>query len=192
LRQILNEPVEGNGLVSLAHQLIAARLNQLNGASVPPDVVTAMEDADALIGSLRIPPICGGFWPCGWLDPADTDEVKTILDRYNNGCDPPGGPPHCGGPGDCSEERAAMAQSVEAQVNLAPVFEIEAQAPKVSVSQAPATDPQPPAVVADTSTDEEAQPAAEAPQGPDGLLASAMDALQNVITSLVTFVQGLF
>ncbi len=37
LESILNTPVGGNGLISLAHQLIAAKLNVANGASAPTE-----------------------------------------------------------------------------------------------------------------------------------------------------------
>jgi hypothetical protein len=90
---ILKKPVGGsggaNGLISLAHQLIAAKLNVENGAAVPPDVAAAIDDADALIGDLVVPPIGEGY-----LDPSATDALISALDEYNNG-NTPGGPPHC-------------------------------------------------------------------------------------------------
>jgi len=43
---ILNQPVKGNGLVSLAHQLIAAKLNGANGATCKT-VAKLIKDADA-------------------------------------------------------------------------------------------------------------------------------------------------
>lgn len=89
LLAILGQPVQGNGLVSLAHQLIAAKLNAANGAPVPSSVAQAIIDADALIGSKVVPPI--GF---GFLHPQSTSTLTTTLDVYNNGLTP-GGPPHC-------------------------------------------------------------------------------------------------
>jgi len=86
---ILSQPVKGNGLVSLAKQLIAAKLNQANGASVPAGVAAAIVQADALIGGLVAPPVGTGF-----LDPSATSALTTILDNYNNGL-APGGPAHC-------------------------------------------------------------------------------------------------
>jgi len=86
---ILSEPVKGNGLVSLAKQLIAAKLNQASGASVPAGVAAAIVQADALIGGLVAPPVGTGF-----LDPSATSALTTILDNYNNGL-APGGPAHC-------------------------------------------------------------------------------------------------
>ena len=86
LLQILNQPVSGNGLVSLAHQLIAAKLNILNGAD--GTVVNAtIAAADAQIGALVIPPIGAGF-----LAPSSTSAKTQILDDWNNGITGPG---HC-------------------------------------------------------------------------------------------------
>jgi hypothetical protein len=83
---ILNQPTQGNGLISLAHQLIAAKLNIANGSD--PTVVTAtIASADPLIGNLVIPPIGGGF-----LAPNQTAALTQVLDDYNNGLIGPG---HC-------------------------------------------------------------------------------------------------
>jgi len=92
LLSILKRPVRGNGLVALAHQLIAAKLNiaanQEAGAVVPEDVGDAIAEADTLIGSLVIPPIGGG-----WLHPSQTSELIAILDDFNEGNYPcEGGP----------------------------------------------------------------------------------------------------
>jgi len=89
LLDILEQPVAGNGLVSLAHQLIAAKLNIANGASAPSAILTAIASADALIDGLIIPPVGAGF-----LDPSLTGALTETLDQYNNGLFP-GGPPHC-------------------------------------------------------------------------------------------------
>lgn len=88
LLQILNEPTGGNGLISLAKQLIAAKLNIENGAdgSAVSAVILA---ADAQIGALVVPPIGGGY-----LDPSTTSSKTQALDDYNNGVSGPG---HCGG-----------------------------------------------------------------------------------------------
>ena len=56
LLAILNEPARGNGLILLAHQIIAAELNIAQGADLT-DVDTALTDAHALIGGMVIPPI---------------------------------------------------------------------------------------------------------------------------------------
>ncbi|HEX6789885.1 MAG TPA: hypothetical protein VF247_01120 [Candidatus Krumholzibacteria bacterium] len=84
---ILGSSVGGNGLISLAHQLIAAKLNIANGAD-PSAASAAIANADALIGSLVIPPIGGGY-----LDPSSTSATTQTLDDYNNGIIGPG---HCG------------------------------------------------------------------------------------------------
>ena len=89
LLAILGTPVKGNGLISLAHQLIAAKLNVAEGTSVPASVAAAIAAADALIGAKVVPPIGTGF-----LDPSVTDTLTGILDAYNNGLTP-GGPKHC-------------------------------------------------------------------------------------------------
>lgn len=86
LLQILNQPVAGNGLISLAHQLIAAKLNIANGASDAAVAATIIA-ADAQIGALVIPPIGAGF-----LSPASTSGKTQILDDFNNGIIGPG---HC-------------------------------------------------------------------------------------------------
>jgi hypothetical protein len=89
LLSILRRPVRGNGLVSLAHQLIAAKLNAANGALVPASVQTAINSADALIGNSVIPPVGTATAPT-----SSTSGLAGTLDAYNNG-NTPGGPPHC-------------------------------------------------------------------------------------------------
>jgi hypothetical protein len=79
--------VVGNGLVSLAHQLIAAKLNIENGAD-PSAAASAIAAADALIGWLAVPPIGDDY-----LDPSVTSSLTQTLDDYNNGVIGPG---HCG------------------------------------------------------------------------------------------------
>jgi hypothetical protein len=89
LLSIFNQPVKGNGLVSLAQQLIAAKLNQLSGASTPQPAGEALAAADTLIGSLVVPPVGNGF-----LSPAVTSGLTSTLDQYNQGL-LSGGPSHC-------------------------------------------------------------------------------------------------
>lgn len=84
---ILDQPVQMNGLVSLAHQLIAAKLNVANGAD-PSDVQAFIDAADALIDGLVIPPVGGGY-----LHPSATSTLTQYLDDFNNGVIGPG---HCG------------------------------------------------------------------------------------------------
>jgi hypothetical protein len=89
LLEILSTPVRGNGLISLAHQLIAAKLNAAAGTTVPTSVQTDIMAADALIGNRVIPPIGSGF-----LSTSATSSLTSDLDEYNNG-NTPGGPRHC-------------------------------------------------------------------------------------------------
>ncbi len=83
---ILKTPVRGNGLVSLAHQLIAAKLNVLSGAD-DSDVDDAIEEADALIGSMVVPPFGSGY-----IAPATSSPLTGELDDFNQGDTGPG---HC-------------------------------------------------------------------------------------------------
>jgi hypothetical protein len=86
LVSIFDEPVAGNGLISLAHQLIAAKLNIAAGAD-PTAAAAAIAAADALIGSLVVPPVGSGY-----LAPSSTSSLTQTLDDYNNGVIGPG---HC-------------------------------------------------------------------------------------------------
>ena len=79
---ILNYAPVGNGLVTLAHQLIAAKLSVANGAVPTPAVAAAIAAADALIGGLVVPPIGGGF-----LDPSVTGTLTGTLDDWLNAND---------------------------------------------------------------------------------------------------------
>jgi cysteine-rich repeat protein len=87
LLSILQSPVAGNGLIQLAHQLIAAKLNGAQGAD-SSSVSGAIADADALIGSLVVPPIGGDA-----LRPGTTSALTSALDSFNSGLTGPG---HCG------------------------------------------------------------------------------------------------
>lgn len=84
LLSILNQPAVGNGLISLAHQLIAAKLNIANGAS-SSTIDATISAADALIGALVVPPVGSGY-----LDPSTTSALTQALDDYNNGITGPG------------------------------------------------------------------------------------------------------
>jgi hypothetical protein len=79
LLAILNQPVKGNGLVSLAHQLIAAKLNVANGATCNT-VVKLISDADKIIGALVVPPVGSGS-----LSTSSVGTLVTGLDNFNNG-----------------------------------------------------------------------------------------------------------
>jgi hypothetical protein len=87
---ILRLPARGNGLVSLAHQLIATRLNTLLGAIPTQSVYLAAEQADALIGTQIVPPVGGGR-----IVPCETRQLTWTLRGFNSGLLGPG---HC--PGD--------------------------------------------------------------------------------------------
>jgi hypothetical protein len=78
LLAILGQPSQGNGLTILAHQLIAAKLNVAQGATLPAGDLIGQ--ADALIGGLVCTPVGNGF-----LDPATVNDVSNALDDYNNG-----------------------------------------------------------------------------------------------------------
>ncbi len=84
---ILDQPVAGNGLVSLARQLIAAKLNIAAGASAS-GVSGTIAAADAAIGGLVVPSVGSGS-----LAPGGTSAWTQTLDDYDNGY---GGVPHCG------------------------------------------------------------------------------------------------
>jgi hypothetical protein len=83
LEDIFNTPAAGNGLISMSHQLIAAKLN-IEEFGLPRDPVAAaailatIADADALIGDLVVPPVGTGFLP-----PGDTSDLNDQLTHYN-------------------------------------------------------------------------------------------------------------
>ena len=79
---IYNTPASGNGLISLAHQLITTKLNACNGSNTT-NVAATIAAADAQIGNLVIPPIGGGF-----IHPSQTSSNTNTLDNYNNGIIP--------------------------------------------------------------------------------------------------------
>jgi hypothetical protein len=88
LLAILAQPVAGNGLISMAHQLIATKLN-LAGGGVPTALVTStIAAADAQIGALVVPPVGAGS-----LTPASTSTETQTFDDFNQGITGPG---HCG------------------------------------------------------------------------------------------------
>jgi hypothetical protein len=86
LQAILDTPAAGNGLIALAHQLIAAKLNLANGAD-GTDAAAAIAAADALIAGLVVPPVGVGSLP-----PATTSALTASLSDYNEGATGPG---HC-------------------------------------------------------------------------------------------------
>lgn len=88
LQAIFDTPAGGNGLIALAHQLIAAKLNVAAGADAA-DAVVPIAAADALIGSLVVPPVGTGS-----LANSLTSPLVGALADYNEGLTGPG---HCGG-----------------------------------------------------------------------------------------------
>jgi hypothetical protein len=86
LQAIFNAPAQGNGLISLAHQLIAAKLNIANGAD-GSSIAATIAAADALIGGFVVPPVGAGSLPS-----STTSSLTNTLDSYNNGLIGPG---HC-------------------------------------------------------------------------------------------------
>ncbi|HET9371100.1 MAG TPA: hypothetical protein VFO19_12660 [Vicinamibacterales bacterium] len=86
LQSIMNAPVAGNGLISLAHQLIAAKLNIANGANGAA-VAATIAAADALIGALVVPPVGTDA-----LAPSATSALVDVLTQFNEGAIGPG---HC-------------------------------------------------------------------------------------------------
>jgi hypothetical protein len=79
LCSIFQASPSGNGLISLAHQLITAEFNLLLGAD-PSCIEAQVAAAHALIGSLVVPPVGGGF-----LHPSITGALTQALDDFNNG-----------------------------------------------------------------------------------------------------------
>lgn len=86
LVDILGQPVQGNGLVSLSHQLIATKLNIASGAD-PSSIQADVDAADALIGGLVVPPVGSGS-----LSPSSTSALNDSLTDFNEGTTGPG---HC-------------------------------------------------------------------------------------------------
>jgi hypothetical protein len=95
LLSILNKPAGGNGLIALAHQLIAAKLNVAAGAD-PTTVAADIATADALIANLIVPPLGSGY-----LAPSLTSGLVTVLTNYNEGAT---------GPGHCDDQEPVTAQ----------------------------------------------------------------------------------
>jgi hypothetical protein len=79
LLSMMHQPVHGNGLILLARQEIAAKLNIATGAD-GSCVQQTLTDADTLIGDLVVPPVGDGF-----LRPSDVNAVKDTLEDYNEG-----------------------------------------------------------------------------------------------------------
>jgi len=87
LLSIFNQPVQGNCLVSVAHQLIAAKLNIANGAS-DECIAHTITEVDQLIGDRVVPPVGSGTLPCNI---SNYIEALTAFNEGTSGC-----APHCG------------------------------------------------------------------------------------------------
>jgi len=86
LLSIFNNPGASNGLVKLAHQLIAAKLNIASGAD-DSSIASTVAAADALIDSRVVPPVGSGSLSAG-----SVSTLVTALTNYNEGQTGPG---HC-------------------------------------------------------------------------------------------------
>lgn len=89
---IMEAPTAGNGVMSLVQQLIAAKLNVLNGASNAA-IAQAIIDADTMIdgaGGKIVPPYTAPTSP--HLDPSVTSALNNTLTAWNEGTTGPG---HC-------------------------------------------------------------------------------------------------
>lgn len=82
-------PPAGNAFYNLAHQYMAAKLNVLNGASQPPEVFSALAQAEAIFNGLP-----AGSTTLTKAQRTLALQLASTLDKYNNGLI---------GPGHCSE-----------------------------------------------------------------------------------------
>jgi hypothetical protein len=83
---ILNTPAAGDNLLSLAHQLIAAKLNVAHGAD-PTAVAQTIADADTFIGGMAV-----GVNPLPKSLNGAASALTSALTAYNEGSTGPG---HC-------------------------------------------------------------------------------------------------
>lgn len=94
----------GNAYYILAHQYIAAQLNFLDGASIPPAVQTAFDAATALLNAYT-PAEIAALKGSSSLRKQFVN-LATILDQYNNGIT---------GPGHCDEENGYGGKQAESR-----------------------------------------------------------------------------
>jgi len=87
-------PAGGNAYYILAHAYIAAQLNRLNGASMPEDVLAALNAATALFEAYTPDAVAEFKGRTGREERQEFIRLAEILDAYNNGLI---------GPGHCSE-----------------------------------------------------------------------------------------
>jgi hypothetical protein len=93
--EVLWTSPKGNAYYILAHAYIAALLNQLNGASIPVDVLAAFDEATELLETYTPEEIKALKGKAGNELRAQFIALGLTLDDYNNGLN---------GPGHCSEE----------------------------------------------------------------------------------------
>jgi len=90
LLSILNQAVNGNNLVELAHQLIGAKMNIIKGANAT-GIQSTVDAADLLIGGLVVPPIGTGAFTTT-SDNASAVSLAGTLANFNLGNS---SSPHC-------------------------------------------------------------------------------------------------
>jgi hypothetical protein len=97
-------PKNGNAYFILAHQYMAAILNQLNGAGNPAGLATNLANAYILLDyydepphNNSIPKNADNVLVIGTKDRAEAIAIAGYLAQYNEGTlDEPGAPTHCG------------------------------------------------------------------------------------------------
>jgi hypothetical protein len=90
--QVLWTPPAGNAYYILAPQYVAAKLNMLNGASVPSEVQEAFDAATVLFQTYTPGEVAALKGKAGNEDRAQFIRLAELLDKYNNGLLGPG---HC-------------------------------------------------------------------------------------------------
>jgi hypothetical protein len=112
--QVMWTPPQGNAYYILAPQYIAAWLNQLAGAAIPPTVLNAFNTATDLLNTYTPTQVRAmrGNNPMR----AQFISIAGILDDYNNGITGPG---HCGGPSS-AEKFEDYLQMGELELSAAP------------------------------------------------------------------------
>lgn len=95
LHAILSTPSQGNGALILAKQLIAAKLNVLNGCPATPAILAAIAEADMLLWQSTVglqydwvprmlPPVGTMTLPSNYvLNGMSLQTLKGILENYN-------------------------------------------------------------------------------------------------------------
>jgi hypothetical protein len=112
--QIMNQPINNNGLVDLAQELIATKLNIVCNHSDDSCIAQTIVDSDTIIGDLIVPPIGNGFLPENTVS-----NLVTLLTAYSKAdmC-----APYCGATPTltpCQLDKPAIACSTSASSNIA-------------------------------------------------------------------------